>query len=168
MLSRAQSRAGSQCSTVLAPLVQPRSQRVSNVRSTSSQSRLPSTPRMNAATRSRQEKGVQWRSLPSHRRYLAHAVSSGSTASQLRPLPRKILIANRGEIACRVIRTCKRLGIQTVAIYSQADANAAHVALVSATQSFAVACRFDHSFPSLSTNEMEGRRSVLCRTSSIQ
>ncbi|MCA3033597.1 MAG: ATP-grasp domain-containing protein, partial [Rhodocyclaceae bacterium] len=41
----------------------------------------------------------------------------------------KILIANRGEIACRVIRTCKRLSIQTVAVYSDADANAQHVLL---------------------------------------
>lgn len=40
---------------------------------------------------------------------------------------RKILIANRGEIACRVIRSAKKMGIRTVAIYSDADANALHV-----------------------------------------
>jgi len=39
----------------------------------------------------------------------------------------KILIANRGEIACRVIKTARKMGIQTVAIYSDADANALHV-----------------------------------------
>jgi len=40
---------------------------------------------------------------------------------------KKVLIANRGEIACRVIRTLKKMGIQSVAIYSEADAGARHV-----------------------------------------
>jgi len=40
---------------------------------------------------------------------------------------RKLLIANRGEIACRVIRTAKRMGLATVAVYSEADARAPHV-----------------------------------------
>ena len=41
----------------------------------------------------------------------------------------KILIANRGEIACRVIATARKMGIKTVAVYSDADKEARHVKL---------------------------------------
>ena len=42
---------------------------------------------------------------------------------------KKILIANRGEIACRVIKTAQKMGIKTVAVYSEADNLALHVAM---------------------------------------
>ena len=48
----------------------------------------------------------------------------------------KILIANRGEIAVRIIRACKEMGVSTVAVYSEEDKNALHVAL--ADQSFCI------------------------------
>ena len=48
------------------------------------------------------------------------------TARSIRPI-RTLLVANRGEIACRIFSTARRMGIRTVAVYSEADANAAHV-----------------------------------------
>jgi 3-methylcrotonyl-CoA carboxylase alpha subunit len=55
-----------------------------------------------------------------HHLFVAHDGLSGRVITSL-------LIANRGEIACRVIRTARRLGIRTVAVYSDADAKALHV-----------------------------------------
>ena len=65
---------------------------------------------------------------------------------------KKILIANRGEIACRVIKTARKMGIATVAVYSDADRDAVHVEMADeavhigpspASQSY-LAARKDH------------------------
>src|SRR5918994_3222352 len=71
--------------------------------------------------------------------YGAWGMGGGSSVASPCPAPRtpcpiphtlmfrKLLIANRGEIALRVIRACRELGISSVAIYSDADAHAPHV-----------------------------------------
>ncbi|HEY6380401.1 MAG TPA: biotin carboxylase N-terminal domain-containing protein, partial [Pseudolabrys sp.] len=45
---------------------------------------------------------------------------------------KRILIANRGEIACRIIKTARKMRIETVAVYSEADRDALHVAMADA------------------------------------
>jgi 3-methylcrotonyl-CoA carboxylase alpha subunit len=67
--------------------------------------------------------------LSSVARTATRAQAPLTASTQARSLHDKILIANRGEIACRVMKTAKKLGVQTVAVYSDVDANAKHTTM---------------------------------------
>ena len=69
--------------------------------------------------------------------YKAHPIDKSE------PTFGKILIANRGEIACRVIRTAKKMGIKTVAVYSEADARSLFVKMAVLQEKISI---FDNSF----------------------
>jgi propionyl-CoA carboxylase alpha chain len=58
---------------------------------------------------------------------LATLLDKGSSEAKPVDMFKRILIANRGEIACRIIKTARRMGIETVAVYSEADRDALHV-----------------------------------------
>ncbi|KAJ7419972.1 propionyl-CoA carboxylase alpha chain-like protein [Willisornis vidua] len=64
---------------------------------------------------------ARWCLITSHKLYSSSVYDPNEKTFE------KLLIANRGEIACRVIKTCKKMGIKTVAIHSDVDANAVHV-----------------------------------------
>jgi len=61
-------------------------------------------------------------------RFMLRPVGMRMATTSVRPI-NKVLVANRGEIACRVMKTAKKLGIQTVAVYSDADRQSMHVAM---------------------------------------
>jgi acetyl/propionyl-CoA carboxylase alpha subunit len=90
---------------------------------------------------------------------------------------KKILIANRGEIATRIIRTCREMGIDTVALYTRSDRDSLHVRLADEAVQVAVAAlRYGDADEMLAIAQrhrrrgdpsrlwLPGRRSWLCRT----
>src|SRR5690606_36525812 len=77
----------------------------------------------------RQRRGQGGRAgLPVQAQAFLAGVSAASNELRKTAMFSKILIANRGEIACRVAATARRMGVRTVAVYSDADARAPHVA----------------------------------------
>src|SRR5579863_8432493 len=113
----------------------PRSRRAQ--KSTAKNSPIPSSPAHAAISTTSSPRATHVRGSAAHSRccairnypILGKSTTTSRCDARAELMFKKILIANRGEIACRVIATAKRMGIKTVAVYSDADADALHVRL---------------------------------------